>query len=134
MSAMPVRAPRRQRVQDVPLTTERPKLRVVQAPTTHRQGAGVWVVSFSVVVGSFLLALLLNTVMATTAYQISDQQTELARLRETEQQLTQEINTLRSPQALTESAHSLGMVPTEGVNYLNLEDGTIVGPTVPGQE
>ncbi|WP_231955617.1 MULTISPECIES: hypothetical protein [Occultella] len=77
--------------------------------------------------GALLGALALNTAMASTAYEMHDQEVALARLSEEQQVLAREVDTLGSPAALSARAAALGMVPAEGMNYILLEQGTVLG-------
>lgn len=105
----------------------RPRLRIVRAPATGRSRVGFILLCVSILVGALLGALMLNTAMATTAYQIHDQQVHLARLSETEQSLAQEVERLSSPVLLQQQAEDLGMEPASGMRYIMLSDGAILG-------
>lgn len=125
MSAMPLRAPR---LRPLAPTSWRPRLRLVRAPAPARSRLPFLLLCLTILGGAMLAALALNTAMATTAYVIGDRQAELAQLAQAEQQLTAEVEQLSSPTQLAEAATRIGMVPAEGLSYINLADGTISGP------
>ncbi|TDE90924.1 hypothetical protein EXU48_17040 [Occultella glacieicola] len=122
---MPARAPRTSRPLAVP--TWRPRLRIVRAPAPARSVLPFILLCMAVLGGALLGALMLNTAMASTAYEMHDQEVALARLSEEQQRLTQQVDTLASPSALADRAAALGMVPAEGMSYIRLADGTVVG-------
>lgn len=123
MSAMPLRAPQRSTS-----TSWRPRLRIVRAPAPARSRMPFLLLCLAILGGAMLGALALNTAMATTAYQVADRQMELAQLTQTEQALTSQVEGMNSPTQLAAAASRLGMVPAEGLSYINLETGTITGP------
>jgi len=73
-------------------------------------------------------ALMLNTAMAATAYEMREQRIDLARLSEHQQVLAHQAEQIAAPGALADAALELGMEPGEGTSYLLLEDGMIAGP------
>lgn len=109
----------------------RPRLRIVRAPAAGPSRAGFILLCVSILVGALLAVLMLNTAMATTAYQIHDQQVRLARLSESEQALAQEVERLSSPALLQQRAEELGMERADGMRYLVLSDQSILGGDVP---
>lgn len=123
MSAMPVRAP-----WVAPQSSWRPRLRLVRAPAPARSRIPFLLLCLAILGGAMLGALALNTSMATTAYQISERQVLLAELTQTEQQLTTRHDQMSSPTQLADAATRIGMVPAEGLSYINLADGAITGP------
>jgi hypothetical protein len=125
MSAMPARAPRlRAPVRE----SWRPRLRIVRAPSPARSRLPFLLLCVAILGGAMLGALALNTAMATTAYTLSTRQVELAQLSQTEQQLSTQLEQMSSPTLLAAAAHRIGMVPAEGLSYINLEAGTLTGP------
>lgn len=109
----------------------RPRLRIVRAPSAGRSRVGFILLCVSILVGSLLGVLMLNTAMATTAYDIHDQQVQLARLSETEQSLAQQVERLSSPVLLQQQAEELGMEPADGMRYITLADNAILGRDAP---
>lgn len=81
-----------------------------------------------ILVAAMVGALMLNTAMVATAYQMHDQRIELARLSEHQQVLAQEVEERSAPAHLAAAATDLGMERGEGTNYLNLADKSISGP------
>ncbi len=112
-------------------TAWRPRLRIVRAPAARRSRAGFILLCVAILVGSLLAVLMLNTAMATTAYEIHDQQVQLARLSESEQALAQEVERLSSPVLLQQRAEELGMERADEMRYLDLSEQRILGGDVP---
>lgn len=81
----------------------------------------------SILVGAMLAALMLNTAMAATAYDINDQRIRLAQISETEQSLAQEVHHLQSPVVLQRKAEELGMERADDVRYIMLADQRVLG-------
>lgn len=125
MNAMPLRAPRLRAPEQL---SWRPKLRLVRAPSPARSRVPFLLLCLSILGGAMLGALALNTAMATTAYEISDRQAQLAELTQTEQLLSTRYEQMSAPTQLAAAATGLGMVPAQGFSYINLADGTITGP------
>ncbi|MFV0427494.1 MAG: hypothetical protein ACK5KU_10750 [Beutenbergiaceae bacterium] len=119
MSAMPLRSP-------APTTRRwRPRLRIVRAPAAARSRLPFLLLCLTILGGALLGALALNTAIATTGYEISQRQRDLAELSQREQQLSTEVNALASPARLSLAATRLGMVPAEGLRYIDLASGEI---------
>ena len=78
--------------------------------------------------------LIVNTMLASGAFTVSELQADKALLLEQEQQLTEEIAVASSPFLLEERARAMGMVPQDAPAFIDLESGTIVGNTVPQPE
>ncbi|MCJ7826941.1 MAG: hypothetical protein MUP36_01685 [Demequinaceae bacterium] len=79
----------------------------------------------TIVVGSLVSVLLLNTTMAAGAYEARDLLIETANLMERRADLLLELDENSSPQSLSEKAAALGMRPAEEMGYISLEDGTV---------
>ena len=109
----------------------RPRLRLVRAPAPGRSRVGFILLCVAILVGSLLGVLMLNTAMATTAYEVHDQQVQLARLAETEQSLAQQVERLSSPVLLQQQAEELGMEPADGMRYITLAENAILGRDAP---
>lgn len=108
----------------------RPKLKVVRPPVKQRSRVPFLALCLTLLIGSMLGALILNTAMASAAYEMHSTKIELARLTQTNQELATEVEELSAPARLADRATSLGMVPGQGINYINLVDNTVVGPAV----
>jgi hypothetical protein len=75
--------------------------------------------------------LIVNTMLASGAFTVSELQAEKALLLEQEQQLTEEIAIASSPLLLEERVRAMGMVPQDAPAFIDLESGEIMGNTVP---
>ena len=104
----------------------------MRAPSPERSRVPFLLLCLSILGGAMLGALALNTAMATTAYEIRDKQAELAELTEQQEALTAQFDGMSSPSELADAAAAIGMVPAEGLSYIDLADGTITGPAVDG--
>ncbi|HEU5126794.1 MAG TPA: hypothetical protein VFU12_02290 [Glycomyces sp.] len=80
----------------------------------------------ALVVAGIVGLLALNTVINEDAYHLQDLRGQAADLNQTEQQLENELNNLRSPNNLEVKASQYGMVEPDKVVHLNLQDGTTV--------
>lgn len=142
MSAMPMRAPVRT---TPPARSARSwqqesfargaaalgRLRIVRAPHQARARVPFVVLCVSVLAAALLGALLLNTSMAQTSFQLQEQQVRLARLSERQQELTQQVEAAASPQMLAQRARAAGMVPAPPPAFLSLAEGAVIGEPVP---
>jgi len=122
--ALPAHAIRRPHVSQAPAA---PKLRVVRPPRKQRARVPFFALCLTILIGAMLGALVLNTSMASTAYQMHSTQLELARTQQSNEEQAAEVDRLSSPSRLAEKAESLGMVRGEGVTYIDLESGTLIG-------
>ncbi|WP_127130857.1 hypothetical protein [Georgenia sp. SYP-B2076] len=129
MSAAPARAPRGAVPRSAP--SWRPRLSVVPSPTPARSLMGYLVLCVAALVAALLGALLLNTQMAATAYEIHDRQVELTRLDEAEASLRAQVEEAGSPAALQRQAEEQGMVPAEKLRFIQLSDGRLLGSETP---
>jgi len=131
MSAAPVRAPR---PRPAAPSRGRPRLRIVSTPAAGRSRVGFILLCVTILVGAMLGALMLNTAMAATAYDLNDQRIRLAQLSETEQSLAQQVHHLQSPVVLEQKATDLGMERAEDVRYIMLSQEQILGHDPDEQE
>lgn len=127
MSAVPLRAPSAPSARPVG-SSWRPRLKIVRAPANARSLLPFTAMCLVILLGALIGALMLNTAMAATAYEIRDQRVQLARLSEREQDLTQRVERLAAPAQLADAANDLGMERAEGSSYITLSDGSIAGP------
>ncbi|MBK5247823.1 MAG: hypothetical protein JJE50_00110 [Actinomycetales bacterium] len=125
MSAVPARAPQ---IRPTATPSWRPRLRIVRAPAPVRTHLPFVLLCLSILGGALLGALMLNTSMAATAYELHDAEISLARLSESEQVLAAQADQLSSAPQLAARATAIGMVPAEGLSYIRLSDGSIAGP------
>lgn len=79
----------------------------------------------TIIVGTLVAVLLLNTTMAAGAYQGRDLIIETASLLEEKADLLLELEAHAAPQNLVEQAVGLGMVQANEVGYISLNDGTV---------
>lgn len=123
MSVAPLRtaAPR-------PQPRRRPQLRVVPA-TSSGSSAPVPVLALcaAILVAALLMALAINTVMAATSHAMSEKQTQVTDLTAEVDALQSELELVRAPASVMSRAEDLGLVPSEGMQYLRLSDGSVVG-------
>lgn len=125
MSAATARAPRVSPAR--PATSWRPRLEVVPSPAPARSVVPYLLLCALVLAGALIGALVLNTHMASTAYVIHDQQVELNRLDEAAASLLAQVEEAGSPAALHRAADRLGMVPAEGMRFVELGSGRVLG-------
>lgn len=78
---------------------------------------------FSIVI----VQLLISIMVSNGAYQISALQFQLKELTRDQQSLTDQLRVLTSPQNLSDTAETLGMVPNSSTAYLRLSDGVVLG-------
>ncbi|WP_413450532.1 hypothetical protein AA0Y32_07700 [Georgenia phoenicis] len=126
MSAMPARTAAVE-----PRRSWRPRLQVVRSPAPARSLVPYLVLCATILLGSLVAALLINTQMAVDAYAIHDAQRSLNRLVEAETSLVQQVEEAGSPASLQRKAEELGMVPAERVDFISLREGTILGGSDP---
>lgn len=122
MSAMPARTAAVE-----PRRSWRPRLQVVRSPAPARSLVPYLLLCATILLGSLVAALLINTHMAVDAYAIHDSQRTLNRLLEAETSLIQEVEETGSPAALQRRAEELGMERAERVDFISLSDGVILG-------
>lgn len=131
-----VTAPRvRPRPSGAPATTTRPapRLRLVRPPAQVRTHVPFVVVCMAILAAALLAALLLNTQLAAGSYTTRALDVRLAELARTEQQLSAELDTNKSPATLAQRATDQGMVPAGSTAWLRLADGTVQGAAGAGQ-
>ena len=106
----------------------RPRLQIVRAPAGQRSLLPFAALCLTILVGAMLVALMLNTAMAATAYEMREERTELARMSEHQQVLAHRVEQKAAPASLATAATELGMERDTGINYLTLQDDSITGP------
>lgn len=108
-------------------------LRVVPAAIQH-SGNGVFAGICMALLGLGLVALLmLNTALAQGSFQLKRLQAQSGQLTDTQEQLTQTIDDLRSPRTLAARAQEMGMVPAKSMAFIRLSDGAILGVAQPAR-
>jgi len=135
-AAQPIRpiAPRRhlRPVSSVPAPLRRPKQAVsvrsaVAAGTSKSLAKKVIYGLVTVVVLNLLINLLCNQ----SIYKISELKRESSELSTQAQIVGQQVDSLRSPQNLANSARALGMIVSSNQVFLNVRDGKVLGNAVP---
>lgn len=94
---------------------------------------------FPVLLVTLLLAglaavLALNTAMAKDSFELGRLEARSAELSETREALVQDVNARSAPQALAARAGQLGMVPSEAVAFVDLEQGEVLGVAKAAEE
>ena len=112
-------------------TRSGPRLRVVRAPEPTRTRVPFVLLCIAILAGALLGALVLNTTMASAAYDKHAMEVELAQLARTEQSLRTSIDAQKAPQQLAASARGLGLVQAPPSAYLRLADGAVLGTPTP---
>lgn len=84
-----------------------------------------------ILVGGVVGLLLFNTSMQQAAFAAAALERQAQALAERQQTLEMELEELRDPQRLAETARSQGMVPVSRPAFLRLEDGTFLGDPAP---
>lgn len=135
MSAAPARklytAPLRSAPAQAPGRFSRPTLRVLPAPMVSRTRAPFLLLCAGLLLGSLLIALLLNTAMARGAYHAHDLEVQLARMAQTEQALEESLIAAGSPGQLAELARKLGMIPSPHTAFIDLSQQKVLGVPTP---
>ena len=113
-----------------------PRPRLLPATASKRRARlGIFaIVCLAIATVGLVSMLIVNTMLASGAFTVSELQAEKALLLEQEQQLTEEIAIASSPLLLEERARAMGMVPQDAPAFIDLESGEIVGNTVPQPE
>ncbi|NBR64540.1 MAG: hypothetical protein EBS85_00890 [Micrococcales bacterium] len=78
-----------------------------------------------------LLNLFINLLCNQSIYKISELKRESADLATKAQIVGQQVDSLRSPQNLANSARALGMIVSSNQVFLNVRDGKVLGNAVP---
>ena len=108
-----------------------PRLRVERAPEHARTRVPFVLLCIAILAGALLGALVLNTTMASAAYDKHEMEIELAQLARTEQSLRTRLDAQASPPQLAASARALGLVQAPPSAYLRLADGAVLGSPTP---
>ncbi|SFK36885.1 hypothetical protein [Cellulomonas sp. KH9] len=114
-----------------PAAAPPPRLRVVRAPAQARSRVPFVLACMAVLGGALLAALLLNTQMASLAFERYELSNELGRLRQDRMDLVAQLDARSSPTQLAEAARARGMVEANGTGWLRLADGSVQGAPAP---
>ncbi|HLS49176.1 MAG TPA: hypothetical protein VK024_04215 [Actinomycetaceae bacterium] len=136
MSALPARLPRATTAPTQPRGHTRglPRLRAVRSTMPPRSLAPYLLLCATILLGSLVAALVLNTHMAVAAHEIHDTQRSLNLLLEAETSLRQEVEQLSSPTELERRATDLGMERATHIGYIDLERGQLIGSQSAGEQ
>ena len=108
-------------------------LRVVPA-AIQQTGNGVFAVLCMTLLGAGLVALLmLNTALAQGSFQATRLQAQSSVLTDTQEQLSQTLDDLRSPRTLAARVQGMGMVPAKSMAFIKLSDGSVIGVAAPAK-
>jgi len=108
-------------------------LRVVPA-AIQQSGNGVFAGTCMALLGlGLVILLMLNTALAQGSFQLRRLQTQSGQLTDTQEQLTQVIDDLRSPRSLAARAQQLGLVPARSMAFIRLSDGAVIGVAQPAK-
>jgi hypothetical protein len=83
------------------------------------------VLCVGIIVAALVFVLLLNTTMASGAYQARDLTIESVQLQEARAELLMELDARAAPQRLAERAAELGMARAGEVGFISLAQGTV---------
>lgn len=113
---------------------ERPPLRAVPPRTATRQRPRlVYAVATIGLVGAIVVVqLLLSVALSQGAYELSSLRSQQRDLGYEQASLTEQLDTLRSPQNVASAAESAGMLINQSPAYLTLSDGSVLGTAGPG--
>jgi hypothetical protein len=79
--------------------------------------------------GGLVCLLVLNTILASGAFQLTSLQQADTGLAQREETLQQQIAQEESPGAIATEARKLGMVPVKQPRFVNLQAGRVDGPS-----
>ncbi len=80
----------------------------------------------AIVLGSMAAVLILNTTMASGAYERRDLKIEIASLHQERASLVTQLESNSSPQFLANEAADMGMVPAETLGFVSLKDAVVL--------
>lgn len=114
-----------------PAPAPAPRLRVVRAPAQARSRVPFVLVCMALLGGALLTALLLNTQMASLAFEKYELSNDLGRLQQDRMDLVAQLDERSSPTQLAAAARARGMVEANGTGWLRLADGSVQGAPAP---
>jgi len=101
-------------------------LRAVAAPDQVRSMVPFAWVCVTIVLGSMAAVLLLNTTMASGAYERRDLKIEIADLHQERSTLVTQLESNSSPQFLATAASEMGMVPAKTLGFISLKSAVVL--------
>lgn len=98
-------------------------LKLVPDLSDDKQADRKFFATFVSIVGgiSLLLLLLINTLLVQDAFELSNLKLESKLISDEREAIERQIDTISSPEALAQSATSLGMKPSENPTFLSLD-------------
>ncbi len=132
MSAAPVRQARPVSRSHAPATTPTPQprrrdhLHAVSTPEQARSLMPFATLCVAIIVAALAGVLILNTTMASGAYERRDMKIELAELHQQRAALLTALEANSAPQHLSTTAEELGMVPAGTLGFVTIEDNVVI--------
>jgi hypothetical protein len=114
-------------------TTTTTRLRVVTGAPPRHGGAAFGIICATLLAAGLIGVLLLNTALAQGSFTLHDLRATSDQLTDTQNALTQSLESSKSPANLAARAASLGMVPAQSAAFLRLSDGKVVGVAKPAE-
>lgn len=102
-------------------TPARPSLAVVPRPRPKAARGAFALLLLLLLVGGLIMLLALNTALAQDSFVVQDLQSKQAQLDDQEQQLTQQVAVLESPEMLASKARALGMIPGGRPSFVKVD-------------
>lgn len=106
---------------------QRPELHIVAALAPQKNNLPFLVLIATIFLSAFLVQLVVNAQMVSTAYAMQEKQIELNELQDHTETLQTQVERASSPETLAQRAEELGMVRAQAPGAICLEDGTITG-------
>ncbi|MBN8882927.1 hypothetical protein EDD28_3277 [Salana multivorans] len=126
MSAAPARLAPRPSPRPAPAPA-RPQLRVVALHRPEASRVPYIGLLVAILLVAMLGALSLQTSMAATSYAIRNRTVELTNAQQQLEALSTQVDQASAPAQVMAKAQELGLVPSDGVIYIRLSDGTLIG-------
>lgn len=108
--------------------TARPGLKLVPSASPRAARAPFVALVMMLLVGGLVGLLVLSTTLQQGAFAVHDVELETSALRNRQQALVEEVARRESPVELAARATALGMQPNRAPAFLQLPEGTLVGP------
>jgi hypothetical protein len=112
-------------------SARRPPLRVVQAPRTSGSPLGFAMICAALLAAGLISLLLLNTAVAQDSFGLQRLQAGSQQLTDQKQALIQSNDLAAAPAQLSAKAWALGLVPANGVAFVQLPSGKVLGVADP---
>lgn len=126
MSAAPARQARPIPHSHAPRSAPQRHLRAVAAPEQARSLVPFALLCATIVVVALAAVLMLNTAMASGAYERRALKIEIADLHGQRTALVTELERQAAPERLSEGATALGMQPAEVLGFISLGDSVVI--------